>query len=360
MDKSILAPSGTYTGLDLPGTRDTIFNPTRVSFNGTDLNRSFPGPIPEDPADDETYNFINFQAERKFVLSMNIHSGYEVVNYPWDTWLSKRHPDDAWFENISRRYADTVHYYSGTGYLEDENDGIVRGSVWYVIYGGRQDYITWAQQGREVTLEIDLTKQTPGAQLPLLWEYNYRSFLRWGENAIYGIHGNVRDQATGDPVAARIYIAGHDADSSHVYSDTLSGRFVRLLSPGTYDLIFTAGGYYPELVSGVAVADFQQTWLNVTMEKDPQSVGEISEDKMRIWPVPAEGEVFIQLPAEYNGPSEITVISLSGKMVLTRNEGIYSSAPLRLSLPKLPPGVYICTLRNLKNGRSVSAPFIVR
>ena len=63
------------------------------------------------------------------------------------------------------------------------------------------------------------------------------------ENALYGIHGVVMDSISHAPVAAKIFITGHDKDSSHVYSDTITGRFVRLLAPGSWNLTFSAKGY---------------------------------------------------------------------------------------------------------------------
>jgi len=322
-------PDGTYRDPDLGSDRDSIFNPTRINANGTDINRSFPAPFTNEQPDNETFNFITFHEKRNFALSANFHSGAEVVNYPWDSWLNILHADDEWFESISRDYADTVHYYSGTGYLNDYNDGIVRGSEWYIIYGGRQDYITYAQHGREVTIELDATKQTPGAQLPLLWEYNYRSMLRYIEKAIYGVHGRVADDDTGLPVPARLFISGYDMDSSQVYSDTLSGNFVRMLPPGTYTILFTADGYFPELVEDLVIVDRQQLWINVHMKKLTQSAGQLQSYGLKIWPVPAKGQLYLQMPPGFEGQSEISIISLLGQSIFTTTGEFFSGVPLQ-------------------------------
>ncbi|NMC42186.1 MAG: hypothetical protein GYA43_13610, partial [Bacteroidales bacterium] len=203
-------PDGTYR------TGNTISSPTRTNAEGYDLNRKFPDPMdPSIVPPKENVDMIAFMRKRRFVLSANFHSGFEVVNFPWDRWFSKYHADHDWFYGISRRYADTVHFFSGPSYLMEYDDGVVRGSEWYTIYGGRQDFITWELQGREVTIELDYVKQTPAAQLELLWQYNRQSFIGYLENALYGIHGRVLDDATSEPVPARIFIAGHDKDSSH-------------------------------------------------------------------------------------------------------------------------------------------------
>ncbi len=82
-------PDGTY------GLGNTISSPTRYNANGYDLNRNFPDPItPNTVKQKETLDMIRFMRKHKFVLSANFHSGSEVVNYPWDRWLSILHADD--------------------------------------------------------------------------------------------------------------------------------------------------------------------------------------------------------------------------------------------------------------------------
>ena len=198
-------PDGTYS------TGNTISSPVRYNANGFDLNRNFPDPVtPDTEKQKETLDMIKFMRKHRFVLSANFHSGAEVVNYPWDRWLSKFHADDSWFNSISRAYADTVHIYSGPAYMNFLDNGVTRGAVWYIVYGGRQDFVTGELHGREVTIELDDQYVTPAAQLPLLWENNWRSLLGYLENALYGIHGVVRNINSHVPVPAKVFINGHD------------------------------------------------------------------------------------------------------------------------------------------------------
>ncbi|MBA7590890.1 hypothetical protein ES708_33032 [subsurface metagenome] len=166
-------PDGTYAG----GSH-TISGATRRNANSVDLNRNFPdpqdGPHPDGyEYQPETTSMMEFMTKHNFVISANFHSGAEVVNYPWDTW-TQRHADDSWFKFISREYADTVHQYS-SGYMTFLDNGITNGADWYMINGGRQDYVTYFLQGREVTIELDnLPFITPVNDLDNLWNYNYR------------------------------------------------------------------------------------------------------------------------------------------------------------------------------------------
>ncbi|MDD4576447.1 MAG: M14 family zinc carboxypeptidase, partial [Bacteroidales bacterium] len=142
-------PDGTYHSGD-----NTLGNnpvSTRTNYNGKDLNRNYPDPRTGNPTGQyapiqpETYAFIDFAASRQFVMGANYHGGTEVVNYPWDAWTSsqKSHADKLWWSYISREYADTAQANSPSGYFVQEENGITNGGDWYVITGGRQDYMNW-------------------------------------------------------------------------------------------------------------------------------------------------------------------------------------------------------------------------
>jgi len=257
-------PDGSYR------TGNTITNPTRGNANGIDLNRNFPDPAYGDHPDGnawqaETIAMMNFASNHSFVLSANFHGGAEVVNYPWDCW-SRLHPDNNWFVSICRRYADSCQANSPPGYMDDLNNGITNGYAWYPVHGGRQDYMTYWKGGRENTIEISSTKFPSASQLPSYWNYNRAAFLTYLQNALYGIHGLVTDAVTGLPLAATIWVLGHDADSSRVFTDPDVGDYHRQIAPGTYNIRFSAVGYIPDTVYGVVVGAYQTTTVNVQLQ----------------------------------------------------------------------------------------------
>ena len=256
-------PDGTYrTG------NNSVSGARRYNANSVDLNRNFPDPAdglhPDGNAwQPETIAMMNIAQQNNFSLSANFHGGAEVVNYPWDTW-SRTHPDNLWYRFISRRYADTVHANSVSGYLNDLENGITNGYAWYRITGGRQDYYSYFMRGREVTIEISSTKLLSGAQLPAHWNYNKKSFLQYMENALYGIKGIVTD-TSGNPVKAMITVNSHDFDRSEIYSDSLTGGYLRMLSPGTYSLTITADSFYTQTISNVLVSNFNAANLDIQL-----------------------------------------------------------------------------------------------
>ncbi len=277
-------PDGTYKGGN-----NTVNGAIRYNANYIDLNRNFPdpadGPHPDgNPWQPETIAFMNLADNHFFNLSANFHGGAEVVNYPWDTW-SRLHTDNTWWVFVSRQYADTAHVYSPPGYMSGFNNGITNGYAWYRITGGRQDYMTYFQQGREFTLEISNTKLYPASQLPNLWEYNYRSMLNYIEQSLYGIRGTITDSITGQPIRAMVFIKNYDKviDSSMVFSRLPYGNYHRFVSPGIWTLEFSAPGYVTKTVSGVQTSNYNATHVDVQLR--PVGVwANFEADRTRIQP----------------------------------------------------------------------------
>jgi hypothetical protein len=348
-------PDGTYRS------GNTISSPTRYNANGYDLNRNFPDLMtPNTIMQKETADMIKFMRKHRFVLSANFHSGSEVVNYPWDRWFYKFHADDSWFREISRAYADTVHVYSGPAYMTFLENGITRGADWYIVYGGRQDFITYELQGREVTIELDNQFTTPEAQLPVLWQSNWHSLIGYLENALYGIHGLVRNASTHNPVPARIFITGHDKDSSHVYSDTLTGSFVRLLAPGSWDLTFSAVGYLPVTVNNVIVTPWQRTDLIVEMSPVLNFIeNPHSESSVLLYPNPATDAINVVFPGTNSGEMNIRIIDMDGRVVSDYFSEAASGLPLALEIKSLPAGIYIVLFQNTATGAFFYGRFVV-
>lgn len=258
-------PDGTYAGGN-----NTVYGSTRYNANNVDLNRNYPdpksGPHPDGNAwQIETLAFMQIAEENNFVMSANTHGGAEVINYPWDTW-SQLHADNNWFYFVSREYADTVHQYAPTGYLTFLDNGITNGYQWYSITGSRQDYMTYFQQCREVTMELSNTKLLSPSQLPAHWNYNYRSMLNYMRQATYGVKGIVTDLQTGDPLNAMISITGHDIDSSMVFTAPANGFYQRPIEAGSYNITFSAPGHFPQTINNVQVSRY--TTINLDVQLD--------------------------------------------------------------------------------------------
>jgi len=346
-------PDGTYKG------GNYITSPVRFNANGYDLNRNFPDPEgPVFTRQKETLDMMNFLAERRFSLSANFHSGVEVVNYPWDRWPYE-HADNDWFYKISRAWADTVHVYSGPGYMNYLDNGVTNGWDWYKVNGGRQDYITYMLSGREITVELDEDFVTPAADLNDIWQYNYRSLLGYLENATFGIHGQVSDALNNDAVPARIYIEGYDMDSSHVYSDTLTGFFTRFLLPRSYDLTFTARGYRDTTIKGITVMDRGRTDLTVEMIPDLNRVDTTNPADPLFYPNPGSSMVKAVLPENIRGIVNIRMYNLTGNKVSEYVIETPDPYPVRIDVSRLKAGIYFVVFTNVETRVSCSGRIVI-
>jgi len=258
-------PDGTYAGGN-----SSVYGATRSNANGIDINRNFAdaedGPHPdENPYQVETIAFMDFAADHNFVMSSNIHGGAEVVNYPWDTYYELS-PDDAWWVYVSLEYAGAAQEYGSAGYFtEPYNNGITNGAAWYSISGGRQDYMNYFHNCREMTLEISLDKMPPENQLPIFWEANYRSFNKYMGQSLFGFSGLVTDANTGNPVEAKVFVNNHDELNTWVFSHQPLGNYFRPMIAGTYDVTFSSYGYFNQTISDVVITNESDFELDVEL-----------------------------------------------------------------------------------------------
>ena len=268
-------PDGTYHGGN-----NTVTGATRYNYNNVDMNRNYPdpaaGPHPDGNSwQTETINFMNLATSKYFMLSMNFHGGAEVFNYPWDTW-SRYAPDDPWYIQVGKHFVDTIHAIAPT-YMTDllgypNYPGVVDGYAWYRVTGGRQDFMTYFRYGREITAEISGIKMPAAATLPTYWNNLHKSLLNFIKETLYGVRGIVTDSITGAKLKAKVYIAGHDTDSSWVYSDSVSGDYHRFIATGTYPLTFSSPGYYSKTISNVYAKIDSTTILNVQLKPVPNGI----------------------------------------------------------------------------------------
>lgn len=346
-------PDGTYKNSEI------IESPVRFNANNFDLNRNFPDPLaPFTLRQKETLDMMRFLARHRFILSANFHSGEEVVNYPWDRW-PREHPDNEWFYRISRAYADTVHLHAIPGYMDYLDNGVTNGYAWYKVYGGRQDYVTYDLQGREVTVELDNDFITPVQNLDALWEYNWRSLLGYLENATEGIGGLVTDALSGNPVPARIFIEGHDADNSYVFSDTISGEYFRLLSPGSWDLTFTADGYQTRIISDVVLLEGEKRSHDVELNSIQNPVDTANTGRPVLYPNPGNAYIRAVLPRDILGNINIRIFSQTGVILSDYNTTYYYGNPVMIDLRSLSSGFYIVVFTGTDTGVSYKSKIIV-
>lgn len=294
-------PDGTYRSGN-----STVNGAIRGNANNIDLNRNYPGTdyYGNPNLQPEIINFMNASGQNYWRLSANFHGGTEVVNYPWDCWV-RLAADDAWWVRVSRKFADTVHAYAPSNYMNEYVNGITNGYAWYYVHSSRQDYQIYYRHGRESTIEISDTKLLPPAQLPAHWDYLHRSLIAYLEQVHFGINGQVTDSLTNAPIKAKVTITGFDMDSSEVYSDSLFGMYYRMIIAGTYNLTFSAPGYYSKTVQNVTAVNDQATILNVKLRPITTGITGTNE-------IPTEYMLYQNYPNPFNPTTKIK-FDISGK-----------------------------------------------
>mmetsp|Transcript_25408 Transcript_25408/g.28213 ORF Transcript_25408/g.28213 Transcript_25408/m.28213 type:complete len:392 (-) Transcript_25408:13-1188(-) len=155
----------------------------RGNAQGRDLNRDFPNTWTSPPGGTrqvETTVFKDFVESKEFKLSLMMHGGAVVANYPYDS----REPGtrgysatsrDSEVVAIAKLYADNHRNMHESRRFPG---GIVNGAMWYIIFGSLQDYMfDYNDKCIDITLEVSQIKWPAGRTLPGHYTDNYNSLV---------------------------------------------------------------------------------------------------------------------------------------------------------------------------------------
>ena len=193
-------PDGTYRSGN-----NSVSGAMRYNSNYVDLNRNYPDPFGTDPINaqqKENTAMIDYVGRHHFRLSANLHGGSEVMNYPWDcfTSVSNPHPYADWWKEVCHRFVDTLRTYNSSHFRDvyESDDGVIAGGDWYVIHGGRQDYMNYYHNCLEVTMELSSSKTLSTSRLNEYWDFLQHSLV----NYIAEIHSLPGTSGIGQPEEA--------------------------------------------------------------------------------------------------------------------------------------------------------------
>lgn len=169
------------------------------------------------------------------MLRWNKYPTYDVY-----TQLLQHFQDS--FPNLCR--IDTI--LEDTAYLYGDYRGrsVIEGADWSPLVGGRQDYMTYYQRCREVTIEMShIPVITDTLLLPTYWDKNKDALLSYAVESSYGFWGVVTDAETHEPIEAQVKVLNHDRFHSEVYSHLPLGVYHRPIMAGTYTVEIPAPCY---------------------------------------------------------------------------------------------------------------------
>ena len=334
-------PDGAYAGGN-----STVANARRYNANYVDLNRNFPDPIlglhpDQEEFQSETMAFMNYAKKERFDVSVNIHGGAEVCNYPWDCWQSgqREHCDKDWFLEICNSFISDVREFSPVDYFTDVSySGITNGGDWYVINGSRQDYHNYFLRCREITLEISTSKTPQASLLPRYWQYLGKGLINFVSNSTKGMKGIAKDSVSGLVLdSVRIEIENINENELFVYSKA-DGSYFRALLDGTYQVKFSKDGYEDKHIC-VSVASNGTTEEVVLMKSTDVSIEQALQtmDKSLIYPNPANDFLTIEINSEsyYDVIDSHGIILQQGRLDVGRNN---------IQITNLQNGTYIMRL----------------
>jgi hypothetical protein len=341
-------PDGAYYTAD-----STVISAKRYNYNFVDLNRNYPDPYAgQHPYGNswqpETQYFMALADSLEFNVSANFHGGAEVMNYPWDCW-SKLPADVDWWLYVCRQYADSAQANGPQNYFTvPSGTGVINGYQWYPIFGGRQDFMNYFQHCREVTVELSGAKMPAVNDLPIFWNANFVSLMNYMEQARYGLRGVITDSISGKPLKARVFITGHDQDSSHVWSRQSGGDYYRYLDSGFYDITYWAPHYKAKTISNVHIQRDSSTVVNVALAKDYTAMGELPQFDFLLYPNPVQDVLFIHSAKEVQ---YARLYSLEGRELKQWN--LNSAKEFQLKAGDFPAGIYFLELISREGERAV-------
>jgi hypothetical protein len=169
--------------------------------------------------------------ENWFVVSLSFHTSGDVVNSVWN-YTPIRPEDDAVVVQLSNLYASFNGYWA------------VHGWDWYETHGDCND---WSYGARA---DLDWTIETANSNETAVWNANRPAILAFLDAARWGVHGVVTDAVTGEPLRARVTVAGNGWPA---FTDPAVGDYHKPLLAGTYDLTISSNGHQDLVVPGVVV-----------------------------------------------------------------------------------------------------------
>lgn len=242
---------------------DGFANNSRYNGRGVDLNRNWGWMWGNEYAcgsdfmsENESWRFMEHFWRHPFVSYVSYHAGTIYISEPWSYTSYLAPPEQNLIRHLSMGYASFTSYPYGQGSI-----GM------YPINGATKDYDYGS--GGEIgwSIEVCYIKTPPAESIDVVFERDKPAMLLLMHKAGQGIHGQVTDSITGEPIRAMIYVNSANWQS---YSCPVNGDFHRFYLPGTYDITVMAPGYEPKTINNVIVPSSgdSSVYLGVELNRD--------------------------------------------------------------------------------------------
>lgn len=236
-----------------------------------------------------------------------------------------------------------------SGYSPAYLDGYNMSAVWFYGHTGAYDFL----------IETALSFIPHPDTIPIECEKNFAGMRYLFNRTFYsGITGHVRDSITLQPLEATIEVIGLSGDTiTPRTSDSLFGRFYRLLTDGDYSMRFYRPGYVTKTISNIPVTSDSLTKLDVllvpTMATEEIKIAELGTAGFQARPNPFTQAANISYAITDAGNVTLEIYDISGKLVRDLS-GQASINGRQLTVRwdgtddmgrNLPGGIYFCCLQ---------------
>lgn len=331
--------------------------------SGNPVSEYYRGPAPF--SESETRLLRDFCIEHKPVFSLNYHSPRsspgDLVYYPWYWPLEGFAPDhytifDVASELCARTFTEAdepyspVYGYADAGKCRNWQYGVVG------TFGYTMEILSYLCQPSGDRVDGICERVAEG------------SYYLLDRSAGPGIEGRATDSSTGLPLVAEVEIVELASDLlTPRTTDSLHGRYRRILMPGTYTVSFKCTDYDSMTVSGVVVDTAGMTVVDCVLDTCctiPDAI--VGEPRIRrVSPNPFSGSATIAFVAPGAGLASIEVYTASGRLVarvpaslVTNGESTAVWNGCRGSGERAPSGVYFARLVTDVGGDVVKMVYI--
>lgn len=310
-------------------------------------DRDYRGPYPF--SENETQAIRDLTLKEKFVFDICYHSSREQsegeeVYYPW-RWGNPFSPDNRHIKPIAESVAYRIRNDAGNG-------------TYYAIFGlattggEARNWLYYAVGTFAFTIEVSHGYFPLANQVDSICQRNLIGAYYLLER-VFGsqITGHITDSITNTPLVAEVRILEAYAPPDTIAprtSDSIFGRFYRLLLPGTYTVEVLKPGYEKESIPNVLVSAEQPTYLeiklkpNLTIEEKPIYLNQPIEN-LRILPSVTRKTNKISFAINNKTKVNIKIYSENGILIKTLVDQTF------------PKGNYIFSWDNKdKNGKKVN------
>lgn len=251
-------------GVDLNRNYDFLWS---LGGSSDPSNREYRGPYPF--SEGETQAIRDLSLREKFIFDVCYHSSKEpwegeAVYYPW-RWGNLFSPDNSHIKPIAESIAYRIRNDAGNG-------------TYYAIFGRAteggltRNWLYYAIGTFAFTIEVSRGYFPPGYLVDSICQRNLPGAYYVLQRALGSqITGHIIDSITGQPLIAEVRILQAYAPPETTaprFSDSLYGRFYRMLTPGNYTVQILKPGYDTVTIPNVVVTPNRPTYLEIKMKSN--------------------------------------------------------------------------------------------